>query len=295
MRASVIFGPGCSERELQAFQGAPGIFWLSGPPASKDEPDVVLLLGGDGTLHRHLQALLELQRPVLVVPRGSGNDFARALGLRSVKHAVSAWRKFVTQTRNVNVRPIDVGVIKALGPEGPPREHYFGTVAGVGLDGEVARRANRLPRWLRRNGGYALTLLPSLLQFAPLPMKILLEKTSAVQSGQGFQPTVLAAFANVPAYGGGMRIAPQARMDDGQLDICAIRKINKFKLFCLFPMVYFGRHLSMAEVEYSQAASVRLETECPLDVYADGEYVCRTPVEISVKRNALRVIVPPGR
>jgi len=108
----------------------------------------------------------------------------------------------------------------------------------------------------------------------------------------GFRPTILAAFANVPAYGGGMRIAPHAQLDDGRLDVCIIRDINKFKLFCVFPTVYFGRHLKLSEVEYSKVTSIQVETEHPLDVYADGEFVCRTPVEVSVRQSALPVIVP---
>ena len=83
-----------------------------------------------------------------------------------------------------------------------------------------------------------------------------------------------------------------ARFDDGQLDICIVRDVDKFKLFFLFPTVYFGRHLSIPEVEYFQAQHLRVETEGPLDVYADGEYVCSTPIEVSVAANALRVVVP---
>jgi diacylglycerol kinase (ATP) len=68
--------------------------------------------------------------------------------------------------------------------------------------------------------------------------------------------------------------------------------IDPFKLACLFPTVYFGRHLGIRDVEYFQAARVRLETEVPLDVYADGEYVCQTPVEVAVRGGALKVITP---
>ena len=89
-----------------------------------------------------------------------------------------------------------------------------------------------------------------------------------------------------------MKIAPDAKIDDGQLDVCVVAGMNPFKLFCLFPTVYFGSHLSMSEVQYVQAGRVRVETEHPLDVYADGEYVCRTPVEIGIAKNTLRVIVP---
>ena len=87
-----------------------------------------------------------------------------------------------------------------------------------------------------------------------------------------------------------MKIAPQAKLDDGALDICVIHSMNRLKLFCLFPAVYFGRHLSIPQVEYFQGERLRVETEYPLDVYADGEYVCRTPIEVSVARGALRVI-----
>ncbi len=88
-----------------------------------------------------------------------------------------------------------------------------------------------------------------------------------------------------------MKIAPLAKMDDGLLDICVVGGVDPFKLFCMFPTVYGGGHLKIAEVSYSQAEWVRVESECPLDIYADGEFVCQTPVEIGVQRGALRVIV----
>ena len=169
-------------------------------------------------------------------------------------------------------------------------------MAGVGLDGEVARRANLLPRWLRGHGGYALSFAPTVFSFAPFPVKILIPGEDAGSSDlwvvRSDQPTILAAFANTPLYGGGMKIAPQARMDDGLLDVCMVGGVNPFKLFCMFPTVYAGRHLKIREVEYFQAARVRVETEHPLDVYADGEFVCRTPVEVGVEPAALRVVTP---
>jgi diacylglycerol kinase family enzyme len=120
-------------------------------------------------------------------------------------------------------------------------------------------------------------------------------KISACASGNAeatanTKPVVVAAFANAPAYGGGMKIAPRARFDDGLLDVCVIPDMNRFKLLCLFPTIYFGRHLSIAQVDYFQTERLRVETESPVDVYADGEYVCRTPIEVGVARGALRVI-----
>lgn len=255
---------------------------------------MVLLFGGDGTVHRHLGQLVKLRLPVLVAPAGSGNDFARALGLKSVRDSVAAWRGFCSDARNI--RAIDLGVITAdtdADEASAPHARYFCCVAGVGLDGEVSRRANRLPRWLRGHGGYALSVAPTVFTFAPVPMKILTgsqPETTAAWATRSDRPTLLAAFANTPQYGGGMKIAPQAKMDDGLLDVCIVGAVDPFKLFCMFPTVYAGRHLGIKEVEYFHATRVRVETEHPLDVYADGEYVCRTPVEVGVQPAALRVV-----
>ncbi len=256
-------------------------------PANAGEADAVLIFGGDGTIHRHLAPLVELNLPVLVVPCGSGNDFARALGLSRVQHSIVAWNDFLRES--ANVRTIDLGIITAK----DSARHYFCCIAGLGLDAEVARRANRLPRWLRGNGGYALSLPAALVRFAALPMKLLVPGPSLDSwVMKSDKPIALAAFANSSMYGGGMKVAPQAQLDDGELDVCLVTDINTFKLFCLFPTIYFGRHLGVREVEYFKTDRLRLETEHPLDVYADGEFVCRTPVEVGVAARALKVIVP---
>jgi diacylglycerol kinase family enzyme len=355
MRAAAILGLGSSTRDLKPFQKDSQVEWVVGLPAPREGLDAILVFGGDGTVHRHLGAVVELALPVLVVPAGSGNDFARALGLLRVHDSLAAWEKFVAGRENVRV--VDLGVITPLvaqtgtaakaaifdgaetarlkacpdtnqpdssdQPDNPrhpdlddaasaasdrrgrPSLHneslytrgkpvYFSCVAGVGLDGEISRRANALPRWLRAHGGYALSLPPALLGFRAFPLTL----SVAQPDGAGEfllrsqEPVVAAVFANTPVYGGGMKIAPKAKMDDGQLDVCVIRDISKLKLLGVFPSVYFGRHLGIREVEYFSAAGARVETGRPLDVYADGEFVCRTPVEIGVAPGALGVIVP---
>lgn len=299
MRAAAILGLGCSAKDLKPFQTSPAVDWQMGMPAPGDAVDVILLFGGDGTIHRHLGQLVKLGLPVLVVPAGSGNDFARAIGVRSVRDSLVAWKRFCSP--EANVRSVDLGVIASSeNPDATPTEpargsgatRYFSCVAGLGIDSVVARRANELPRWLRGNGGYALSLVPTIFTFAPLPMKILTAGPDSAWSVRSNQPTTLAAFANTPVYGGGMKIAPQARMDDGLLDVCVVGGVDPFKLFCLFPTVYSGGHLKVREVEYFQSSRVRVETEYPLDVYADGEYVCQTPVEVGIQRAALKVVVP---
>jgi diacylglycerol kinase (ATP) len=294
MRVAAIFGPGASPKDLAPFQTTGTTTWLTSLPTAPSEAEAIIILGGDGTIHRQLAALVDLQLPVLVVPCGSGNDFARALGLGMLRASLAAWRAF--QSDSSNVRKIDLGQItpeEKSGEAATQQKHHFCCVGGVGIDGEVARRANRLPDWLRAHGGYALSVLPAVFRFAPILMKIqpLISAPRGCAGGDA-EPTVLAAFANVSSYGGGMKIAPRARLDDGKLDICVVRNINKLKLLCLFPTIYFGRHLGVSEVEYFQTERLRVETPEPCDVYADGEYVCRTPIEVSVARNALRVIVP---
>ncbi len=293
MRAAAIFGLGCSEKDLRPFRQIAPVDWTIGVPATSADADAILIFGGDGTIHRHLAQLVKLQLPVLVIPAGSGNDFARALHLRRVRDSLTAWENFSSSANNV--RTIDLGVISWLGEGAKRNEQYFCSVGGVGLDAETARRANRLPRWLRGHGGYALSLPAALLGFDAKNMRIsqpFADRPTEFEI-RSDRPTFLAAFANTPIYGGGMKIAPQAAMDDGKLDVCLIRDINKLRLFCLFPSVYFGRHLSVPQVDYFQTERLRIETGPPLDVYADGEYVCRTPVEVKVHPAALRVIVPP--
>jgi diacylglycerol kinase (ATP) len=330
MRAAVIVGPGASPKNVAPFQRGSNTTWLLGLPASSADADAILIFGGDGTVHRYLAQLVELRLPVLVVPCGSGNDFARALGVGRQRDALAAWGQFVNG--GGNVWTIDLGVITPLvataeAPQGlkpshsadssagpkalrhpnpsQPSEHwlageapaphgrgrYFCCVGGVGLDGEVARRANRLPRWLRGNGGYALALLPALVEFTP-PETIL---TLPDGASRPTRRTLLTALANTPTFGGGMKIAPRARLDDGKLDICIVDNVSKRKLLSLFPTIYFGRHLSITEVDYFQADGLRLQSDAPVDVYADGEYVCQTPIEVSVARKALRVIAHPSR
>jgi len=280
VRAAAILGLGSSETDLKPFQESTQAKWVIGLPEGPADADAILIFGGDGTIHRHLGQLVKLQRPVLVVPHGSGNDFARAIGIRGVKDSLTAWQKFCSA--NPHTTAIDLGIITPAG-------RYFCCVANLGLDADVARRANKLPRWLRSHGGYVASLPSALFRFAAVHAQIEAMQNGAFTSHSNKRIS-LAAFANTPVYGGGMKIAPRARFDDGKLDACVVGDINKFKLFSLFPTVYFGRHLNLTGVEYFQAARFRVTGERPLEVYADGEYVCDTPVEIGVAPAALPVI-----
>ena len=287
MRAAVIFGLGTSPADLKLFQAGSTTEWSQGLPTSSGDADAILIFGGDGTIHRHLPALVRLKLPVLIVPSGSGNDFARALKLRSMRDSLRVWRDF--ESGKLSARPVDLGVIVPFAS--PERTHYFCCVAGCGLDSAAARSANRMPRWLRGHGGYALALLPLLLKLPASSMR--LTQINGADRAEAEKLTLLASFANTQFYGDGMRIAPQADFADGKLDVCRISKLSPLKLLSLFPTVYFGRHLLVPEVEYSRAERVHVETETVIEIYADGEYVCETPAEISVAAGALSVIHSP--
>jgi diacylglycerol kinase (ATP) len=328
MRAAAILGLGSSEDDLKPFQKNLPVEWIIGLPARPDDADAVLIFGGDGTVHRHLRALVELKLPVLVVPCGSGNDFARALGLSSVKDSLAAWKKFVAGVGTV--REIDLGVIhppelqipryarndnqeeaearnenqekaqaraaapsdsRNLNPE-TPNSTYFCCAGGAGLDAEIARRANRIPRWLRGHGGYVLSMLPALAKFKPTTTRIFLLVDSGDWELKSVARRFVAVFANTPRYGGGMKVAPAALLEDGLLDVCTVRELGKGRLLRLFPTVYFGKHLDLPEVDYFQSAQLRIETDEPIDVYADGEFVCQTPIEVSVAPRVLKVLSP---
>ena len=279
MRAAAILGPGKVSRAMAQFQRLTGVEWTS----LIEQADVAILFGGDGTVHRHLAELVEIEVPLLVVPCGSGNDFARALGIRSVRDSAKAYQRF--EIDGGTLRSIDLGIIFQSNAAAV-RQRYFCCVAGVGIDGNIAARANRLPAWLRGRACYALSAPPELIRFAALPMKV------SVNGNVASKPTILAAVANAPLFGGGMKIAPHANMADGKLDVCVVRGMSVPKLFCLFPTVYFGGHLNFREVEYAQSPTVQIDTESPIDVYADGEYVCKTPVTFGIAQGALKVIAP---
>lgn len=287
MPAIAILGPDVSPESLALFS-SPDCQLIG---RKRGEPllhaDAAIIFGGDGTVHHYLYELSRAKIPLLVVPRGSGNDFARALGIRSDRDALAAWERFL---RMPTPREIELGIVAPLGDMSlSPR--LFCNVGGAGLDSEANRRANAMPRWLRGRGGYLLSVLAAIRSFHATRFAVDMQQTASVQKTID-EPGLMLAFANGPTYGGGLRIAPQADFADGQLDVCFIRKMPRSRMLRLIPKVFSGSHLQLPEVEYFKAARLRIETEIPLDVYADGEFVCRTPVEVSVVPKALRVIVP---
>ena len=228
----------------------------------------MIAAGGDGTVHHVLNGLAGTGAALGIIPLGSGNDLARNLGL-----------------------PLDVEQAARLALTGPPRRVDLGSVAGrcfagvasFGLDSYANRIANRHTR-LSGTALYIYAMLRSLIEFQ-------IPSVSIESDGGGFRgPMMLAAAANGPSYGGGMRIAPRADMADGRLDLCVVRRMSRLKLLRCFPEVFRGTHLRHPEVSYFQASRIRIEADRPLDIFADGEFVGQTPALVEILPGALAVI-----
>lgn len=273
-----MLGPAATERDVRRFSVADKVS-LVVTANFTDKVDAALIFGGDGTVHRYLPQLRQTKTPALIVPKGSGNDFAKVLGIRNEEVALGAWKEFCATGKNV--REIDLGVIVSGQTEIP-----FCCVAGTGLDAVANARANGMPAWLRGSVGYLIAALQSLASFQPAEFTV---------SGAGreiHRTGFFVAVGNAHRYGNGMKVVPRAALDDGLLDVCLVGQMNKLKLLCCVPTIFFGAHLGIKQVEYFQAPAVHIEADRPLEVYADGEYICHTPLEIKLVPAALRVIVP---
>jgi diacylglycerol kinase (ATP) len=328
VRVAAILHPKTKAEAVRPFEAAGVNIFRGNAIEPPDYPDVAMVFGGDGSAHRVIQPLAKSETPLLCVPTGSGNDFAHALGIRSVSDALRAWKQFLAGANNI--RTIDLGVILPLTPldkhpdefedwqkdtkpinersqmlggqimkahlrhtwEDARLERYFGCIACAGLDAEANRRANRMSGWSRAHGGYVLSALKALMAFTPQKMRVSLPDGQGDFRSHVSEPALLVAFGNAPAYGNGMKMTARAELDDGLLDICFVRAIPKLKVLRFFHTVFSGAHLGMSDVEYLTANHFRLESEQPMAIYADGEYVCDTPAEVRVEPLALRVIVP---
>ncbi len=282
MIAAALLHPDVSPKTVDRFRSTGVEINIQDTLENSTNYSAALIFGGDGTVHRHLPQLHHHKIPVLVVPTGSGNDFAKALGIRNVDIALCAWQQFCSEQKNV--KEIDLGVIRS-----GSKETLFCCVAGIGMDAEANARANRMLPWLKSRGGYVLAALQSLIAFKPA------EITISVEGREIRRSAFFIAVGNAPSYGGGMKVTPRATLDDGLLDVCVVNKINKFKLLCWVPTIFFGKHLRLKQVEYFQARQIGIEAERKLDIYADGDYAGQTPVQIGLIPRGLRVIVPGQR
>jgi YegS/Rv2252/BmrU family lipid kinase len=236
--------------------------------SSRDGWDRVVVCGGDGTLHLAVREF-DLHRGTLaLLPLGTGDDFARAAGIpRTVNGACDA-------ILNGKMREVDVATANGL--------RYLG-VAGLGFDSEVARYASENVQFLRGSLVYLYSILRVLPRFTPHRVRI---------DGIRTEQIMFACVGNTPQYGGGIRITPNAQIDDGLLDLCLVLRTTRAQLLKTLPRAYTGSHVKSPFVETARATQFTFESDRPMDVYADGERLTSTPVTFALAREKLRIVVP---
>lgn len=245
--------------------------------ALHEHPDGVVVVGGDGTLTGIVDLLADAGLPLTLVPAGTGNDLARALGIRTADpHAAAA------AALRGRPRRIDLGSITSQGVSRP-----FLTVAALGFDAKVSERTNRLrhPRGPLR---YYLAIVIEVLRLRPTAFEVKIDEGVAVG-----MPGTLLAVGNTASYGGGMPICAGAEPDDGILDVMHVAPLGRLRLLRLFPLLLRGAHLGRREVTRRRATRVRVSAP-DLVVYADGERVGSGECDITIRPGALSVMAPSG-
>jgi diacylglycerol kinase (ATP) len=240
--------------------------------------DALVVVGGDGVITDALQALACTDIPLGIIPAGTGNDHAREFGLPT-KDPVAA----ADVVADGWTESIDLGRIR----DRKGLTKYFGTVAAAGFDSLATDRANRM-RWPRGRMRYNLAMLAELSQLRLLPFRLILDGRDEMVTD-----LTLAAFGNTRSYGGGMLICPNADHADGRLDITMVHLASRARLIRLFPTVYKGSHVDLDDVTTARATSVEVESP-GINVYADGDYACALPAEISAVPGALHILRPSG-
>ncbi|HID06885.1 MAG TPA: diacylglycerol kinase family lipid kinase, partial [Armatimonadetes bacterium] len=267
--------------ELKRHQLTATIAWTRGAghaevlaqDAMRRGVNCIVVCGGDGTVYEVVNALADSRVAMALIPAGRCNDLARALRMPT------SLKQLAIAIAHMKVRPIDLGRVG---------DRFFATVATLGFDAEVTRMVaeNQVPF----SGMPAYVFAALLLMFKYEFQAVYIDADFGEYDGK----VLLAATANAPAYGGGMKIAPLAKLDDGWLDVCLIRRASRMAILGLFPTVFTGHHTVHSAVTLHRTRQMRIVSSQPLWVYADGEPVCTTPITISIEHHALQVVVPPS-
>ncbi len=236
-----------------------------------DRGETVVSLGGDGLVGRLAGALAGTDGVLGVLPGGRGNDFLRSLGLPRDPVAACA-----AITHGV-VRRVDVGDV-----DGRP----FATIATVGFDSVANQLANDA-HYIRGQAVYLYAALRALASWTPATFSI--DCDGEVSTVTGW--TVLAGNANY--YGGGMKVAPGARLDDGALEVVTIGAISKRGFVRALPKVFSGQHVKVPAVTVRSVSTLRIEADRAFTMYADGDPIGDLPVTVTVRPAALQVLALP--
>lgn len=245
--------------------------------------DAIVVVGGDGMSHLGVNVVADTDLPLGIVPAGTGNDVARALGLPQgdVEASVRAIEHGLTQS------PRRIDAVSAGPPDYSAREWFLG-VLSCGFDAAVNARANTMT-WPRGGARYVRAIGAELGRFSPYGFKLTLD--DAVWESAG----TLVAIANSPVFGGGIKIAPNAAMDDGLLDVVVAGPFTKIGVVKIFPGMYAGRHLRHPAVQVFRSRTVLIEPDArlggmPPAAFADGERLGPLPLRAEIHPGALGVL-----
>ena len=240
--------------------------------AVDDGVDAVVALGGDGMVHLALNVVAGTSTPLGIIPAGTGNDLAATLGLPS-RDPVAAAKLVVSKLSGSGARPMDAVRVG---------EKWFGCVLGAGFDSRVNDRANRMS-WPRGRQRYNLAILGELRVFKPLPFVLELD-------GERWETeAMLVAVGNAKSYGAGMKVTPDAAIDDGLVDVMVLGPLSKPGFLKAFPMVFKGTHVTHPAVTIRRAKVVSLASP-GVTAYADGEYLADLPITCETVPGAVQVL-----
>jgi diacylglycerol kinase (ATP) len=235
--------------------------------------DVLAVTGGDGMVHLGVNLCAGTSVPLAIIAAGTGNDFAEALGLptHDPASAVDIITRGVTRT---------VDAVRSVTPAGGAQ--WFAGVMGAGFDALVNERANRWT-WPKGQMRYNLAMLRELPVFKPIPYAV------EVDGVRHETEAMLVAVGNGTSYGGGMKVTPDAELDDGLADVLILHRLSVPAFLRVFPKVYTGAHVTHPAVEILRGRRVRLEA-AGIVAYADGERFAPLPLELEVVPGALTVL-----
>jgi diacylglycerol kinase (ATP) len=235
--------------------------------------DVLVALGGDGLAHIAVQACAGSATALAVVPAGTGNDLARALSLPG--EPLAAASTVASALLSGRLRSLDLGRVSG--------GSWFATVLCAGFDSAVNERANRL-RWPRGQHRYDVAMLAELGRLRSRPLVVETD-TDVVRL-----EATMVSVGNLPFYGGGIPICPEAVADDGLLDITVVGATSRRDLLAVLPRLRTGNHLDHPSVTTLRARSVHLAGRNQWVAYADGERQARLPLTVRCVPSALSVV-----
>ena len=263
---------------------APGEVESLAAQAVADGARVVVAVGGDGTIYEAVNGLLRAGAgdsvELAVLSRGTGTDFVRSLRIpRDLDAAIAV-------ARSGSTRAVDVGRASYTAWDGSAAESYFANMAGAGISGAIARRANASSKAMGGRASFLWATIAVFARWKSAEMTVTVE--DARRAGAMFE--VLAM--NGDYTGGGMWTAPDASPDDGLLDVVVIGDVTKADFVTTFPKIYRGKHLAHPKIELLRGTTVSIESETRLPITLDGEQPGTTPATFEVLPQALRVRVP---